>query len=274
MSEAKQVDMFREIDQNEAEYESAFIVDLDVFEGPIEMLLTLVKKTKIPIMEVNLADITDAYLAEIKESGVLDMDNAAAFITVATMLIDIKAKALLPDLSEVISDQPTISPEKILKLQMQKYELFKEASSKLKTHEEVNMLFKAPEEGATDERVVIADMNIEALLDAFAKMLHKVEIKQKVSTPRKIIKDRFTVADKMVQIKDAVKLRGSVVFTEMFELDYSRSEIINTFLALLELLKRQCVSVEQQEIFNTITITYKGEGIQGADDYTEEEHDA
>lgn len=259
--EAVQADMFDAIEKSEEESESAFIVNLELFEGPIELLLTLVKKTKIPIMDVHLADITDAYLEAIKDVEVIDLDNASAFITVATMLIEIKAKSMLPDISEYIEDAPIIDAETVLKLQMQKYELFKEASQKLKEHEEVNMLFKTPEEGATDERVVLGDMTIDALLDAFAKMINKVEIKQKVTSPRQIVKDRFTVAEKMVTIVDALKMRGSAEFTDLFDSDYSRSEIISTFQAMLELLKLQRIGVMQEEIFGTITIRYKGEGI-------------
>ena len=140
-------------------------------------------------------------------------------------------------------------------------EWIKQASEKLKKSEEVNMFFKPAEEGATDTHFVLKDMSLDALLDAFSKMLTKVEVRAKVNEPRQIVKDRFTVADKIVHIVDVVKIRKSVRFDELFDSDYSRSEIINTFLALLELLKLQKIAASQEGIFGSINISYKGEGI-------------
>jgi segregation and condensation protein A len=105
-----------------------------------------------------------------------------------------------------------------------------------------------------DYRYILKELTLTGLLDAFSLLLHKVEKESAPIAPKEIRKDRFTVAEKMIRIKDAIFMRGTVSFFELFDRDYSRSEIINTFLALLELLKMQLITARQSGTYEDITL--------------------
>jgi len=103
-------------------------------------------------------------------------------------------------------------------------------------------------------KIVFKDMVLENLLDAFANLLCRVERKQEDKEPKKIVKDRFTVAEKIVSIKSVISKKKHIKFTELFEVDNTKSEMLNIFLALLELLKLQFVKARQSELFGEIDI--------------------
>ena len=98
-------------------------------------------------------------------------------------------------------------------------------------------------------------MKLDNLLDAFSKILQKVHLEEKKFEEKQIVKDRFTVQEKMSAIKDAVLIRKKVGFTELFEKDSTKSEVINVFLAVLELLKLQVIKIKQEDSFSEIEIT-------------------
>ena len=204
---------------------SAYKVRLDNFEGPLDLLLHLIKEAKLDIATVKLSAITEQYLEYMEQIPELDMEKASEFIEVAATLIEIKSKKLLPKPEEILPEEE--DPEAKLLRQLQE---------------------------ANKYRVVLKDMALEGLLDAFsnilAKMLEKtVEIKEK-----KIERDRFTVAEKIAAIKDAVLVNEKIKFSELVAEDQTKSEIINIFLALLELLKLQVVRARQTSNFEDIEI--------------------
>lgn len=233
----------------------AYRFKLDNFEGPLDLLLHLIKDAKLDITTVRLADITEQYLEYMQDIKNIDMDKASEFITVAATLIEIKSKSVLPVEKEEVLDEE--SDEAILLKRLKEYELFKEASKKLKDIEDVNKLYRAPGKETETVKVVIKDMVLDQLLDAFAKLLTREELKKAVKEeqPKKIVKDRFTVAEKIISIRNFAKERKRFEFEELFEDEMTKSELINTFLALLELLKLQTVKVIQSGTFGNIVIT-------------------
>ncbi len=245
-----------EISQNNNEEFDAdsFRVKLNQFEGPLDLLLTLIKSAKIDICDIFLSEITEQYLAIVSDISDVDVDKASDFIEMAATLLEIKSKKLLPKPPvEIEEDEET--PEQKLIRQIEEYKLFKEASERLKEIEDVNKFYKEPDPKAGDFRYVLPnDLNLDNLIQAFSKLLFKVNLKAEVPVERKIEKDRFTVSQKMGQIKDLLLIKNRFKFSELFEADYSKSEIINTFLALLELLKTQIISVEQKGTFEDIII--------------------
>ena len=181
------------------------------------------------------------------------MEKASEFIEVAATLLEIKSKKLLPRLDDVKPDE-TDSETDLLK-RLQEYKMFKEASENLKALENVDRLYKAPEPDANKYKIILKDMKLENLLDAFTKILHRVHIEESKIEEKKIVRDRFTVQDKMAVIKDAILIREKVTFNELFEENITKSEMINIFLAVLELLKLQVISIQQQDLFSEIEIT-------------------
>lgn len=229
---------------------------LDNFEGPLDLLLHLIKEAKLDIATVKLADVTEQYLNYMQDIKNVDMDKASEFITVAATLIEIKSKKLLPVEQEALPDDEE-DDEAILLRRLKEYELFKKAGQELKQIEDINKMYRAPGKETEKVKIVMKDMVLEQLLDAFAKLLTKEELKKAIKNeePKKIVKDRFTVAEKIIAIRNFAKERKRFEFEELFQDDMTKSELINVFLALLELLKLQTVKVLQNGTFGQIIIT-------------------
>ena len=183
----------------------------------------------------------------------IDMDRASEFITVAATLLEIKSKHLLP--VEVEEDPEEEDSETLLLRRLKEYELFKSTGQRLREIEDINKLYRAPGKETEKVKVVIKDMVLDKLLDAFASLLSRQEARGKEKEePKKIAKDRFTVAEKIVSIREYAKDHKRFPFEELFAVDMTKSEMINVFLALLELLKLQTIRAEQTGIFGQINI--------------------
>ncbi|MBQ8444596.1 MAG: segregation/condensation protein A [Clostridia bacterium] len=226
---------------------------LDNFEGPLDLLLHLIKDAKLDIMTVKLSEITEQYLEYMQDLDSIDMDRASEFITVAATLIEIKSKHLLP--VETDDELEEEDSEALLLQRLKEYELFKETGKRLREIEDINKMYRSPGKETEKVKVIIKDMVLEKLLDAFAGLLARQEARGKEKEePKKIVKDRFTVAEKIVSIRGYAREHKRFPFDELFSPDMTKSEMINVFLALLELLKLQNVRVEQTGIFQQINV--------------------
>lgn len=227
---------------------------LDNFEGPLDLLLHLIKSSKMDIMEVKLANITEQYLAYMVDVPNIDMDKASEFISVAAILVEIKSKSLLPVEQEQEEFDPE-SEEQLLLRRLKEYELFKQIGQDLKSIEDPNKFYRKPGEETEKVKIIVKDMVLDKLLDAFAGLLARASTrKEEKPEPKKIIKDRFTVAEKIISIREYSKMHKRYVFEDLFVNDMTKSEMINVFLALLELLKLQTVRIEQTGQFNQIQV--------------------
>lgn len=257
--DATMVDIPAEVDDNQEEPSDGVVIKLSSFEGPLDLLLHLIKEAKIDIHDIFVSEITEQYLSLMSEANDLDVEKASEFIDMAATLLEIKSKKLLPKITtnEEVDEE---DPEQKLIRQIEEYKLFKEASEKLKVIEDVNKFYRKPDDSVGDFRYVLPDsLDLDAMIDAFTKVMQKMKVKAEVPIERKIEKDRFTVAQKIAQIKDTLLEKKKFKFSELFEADYSRSEIINTFLAVLELLKSQLISAKQDGTFCDIEIYKKEE---------------
>lgn len=245
--------------ENDVQTEQLSFVDdkyrfkLDNFEGPLDLLLHLIKDAKLDIMTIKLADITEQYLEYMQDLDSIDMDRASEFITVAATLIEIKSKHLLPVESE--ESEEVEDSEALLLQRLKEYELFKKTGQRLREIEDINKLYRAPGKETEKVKIIIKDMVLDKLLDAFANLLAKQQARGKEKEePKKIVKDRFTVAEKIISIRGYAREHRRFPFEDLFTSDMTKSEMINVFLALLELLKLQSVRVEQTGIFEQINI--------------------
>lgn len=241
--------------------DSSYKVHLSEFDGPLDLLLHLIKEAKIDIKNIFISKITEQYLEYMSQLDDLDLERASEFLEMAATLLEIKSKSMLPKVEEIM--EAGESDENRLMRQLEEYKLIKEASEKLHTLENVNRFYKAPDESVSDYRYILKALNIEGLLNAFSMLLHKVEKESAPVVPKEIKKDRFTVAEKMIIIKDVILRRRVISFFELFDRDYSKSEIINTFLALLELLKMQLITAEQAGTYEDITLKYNDNEVNG-----------
>ena len=242
----------------EEEFESPQLTfKLDGFDGPLDLLLHLVNESNISIRDIKLASVTDQYLKYLQTIDELDMEDATAFLDVASKLLLIKSRAILP-VEELSEDEEQLDPEIELKMQLEEYKLFKEAGGNLHDMENVNRFYKMPDKSVGDARIVFNQFNLDKLLDAFAFILMRAKDRDEPQE-KKINRDRWTVADKMSFLTTLLKDSPEINFFSLFDDTYSRSEIITVFMAILELIKFQKIEVVQAERYADIMIKRKEE---------------
>ncbi len=234
---------------------------LENFSGPLDLLLSLIKKSKLDIEDIEISKLTEQYLEVMKDISTVDMEVASEFIEYAAILIEIKSKKLLPKLET--QDEDELDPEYILKLRIREYQMFKEVNEKLKTLESNDKFYKQPEKEANKFRVVIKDMELDALLDAFVGIMHKVNKIEKSKESKEIVKESFTVEQKIASIKDTLISRDRLKFSELFLESSTKDEVITTFMALLELIKMQVIRISQEGVFTDIQIEKTGDEFNG-----------
>lgn len=232
--------------------DTGYAFKLDNFEGPVELLWHMIKDAKLEIFEVKLADMTEQYLEYMSGLDELDLEKASDFINIAATLIEIKSKSLLPNMESENEEEG--DSEAMLLLKIKEYDLFQGAIVNLRPIENVDRFYRAPDEKVNDYRYVLGEMNLDGLLDAFAKLLSRVKKEEQQIIPKKIEKDRFTVAEKIISIRQNLFEKKRMQFSDFFGDDYTLSEMINLFLALLELLKMQEIKVKQERLFDEIDI--------------------
>ena len=235
---------------------SSLIFKFDDFEGPLDALLELISKNNMTIQEVRLADITDQFISYVESLETLDMEETTAFLDMASRLLLIKSKSLIPVEQTDEESEEQIDEETLLKMQLEEYKLFKEASANLQTIENVDRFYKQPDKSAGDTRVVFNQFNLDKLLDAFAFLLMRTKDKENPQE-KKISRDRWTVADKIAFLTNLLKDTPQVNFFSLFDDTYSKMEVITVFMAILELLKFQKIEVVQAEKYSDILIKRK-----------------
>ena len=241
--------------ENIEESSSQLSFKLDGFEGPLDLLLHLIKEKNVSIQDVKISEITDQYLKYMENIHDLDMDEATAFLDMTSRLLEIKSKSLLP-VEQTDEEDEEMDEETRLKIQLQEYQLFKEAGGNLQKFENVNRFYKQPDKNVGDARIVFNQFNLDKLLDAFAFILMKTKDRENPQE-KKINKDRWTVADKMAFLNNVLKEHKEINFFSLFDDSYSKLEVITVFMAILELLKHQKIEVVQAEKYADIKIKRK-----------------
>lgn len=233
-----------------------YTTSLNNFEGPLDLLLFLVKEAKISIREIFVSQVTEQYLEYINKAENLDMEKASEYLNMAATLVELKSKSVLPAVEEpVFDDEEFIDPQEEFFRKVEEYKLYKEASEKLKEQETTEIFFKEPEPAAADVKIVYKDFTLEGLVKAFSGLLARAgkDVTKKNET-KAIPKEIFTVAGKISFIRSILLERQECEFDNLFSEDAGISEIITTFQALLELLKLQYLRAEQEGVYSPIKI--------------------
>ena len=245
------------------------------FEGPLDLLLYLVNKAEISIRDIFVSEVTEQFIEYVRSAEDLDMERESEYLGMAATLLEIKSKELLPIMqfdweNDGMEDDMFVDPQENIFRQLEEYKLFKEASENLKKQETVDIFYKEPDESATDVRIEYTDFNLKNLVDAFSKLLARLDLEKRIKNAQKEIpKEVFTVADKINYIKTTMLERQTCSFFELFKEDASRMEVITTFQALLELLKLQYLTCEQSETFGDITINLREDRSEEIGDLSE-----
>ncbi|MBQ8374617.1 MAG: segregation/condensation protein A [Clostridia bacterium] len=239
------------------ETEVDYTTVLDNFEGPLDLLLHLIKREQIEIKDIFVSQVTEQFLAYMQGLPYIDLDKASEYLNIAATIIDIKARSLLPPPDDGLDDyyEEDDDPKQDLIHAIEEYQMIKEGADKLKEMETVGYYFKEPDKYFSEVQVKYKDLTLDGLVKALTEMMLKRDALGKPkATPRKIPKDKYTVKEKIVHIRQSIKAKDSLQFEELFAEDVTVAEVVTTFQALLELLKHQFIIVEQPELFASITI--------------------
>lgn len=229
-------------------------VKLEVFEGPLDLLLYLIKREEIDIYDIPIERITNQYLAYLDMFQILDLDVAGDFIVMAANLIYIKSRSLLPkDLQPPEEAVEEDDPRLELVRQLLEYKKFKDAASHLGQRElaRENLFARQPEKLDFTAERPLAEVSIFDLINAFQNVLKRLN---KPDETREIFEENHTVSDKIEFILKMTAHGTALRFGELFADAATRTEIVVTFLALLELVRLKKIRARQGEEFGEIEV--------------------
>ncbi len=225
------------------------------FEGPLDLLLHLIKKSKMEIFDVEISEITKEYLNFINEMNEMNLDIASEYLVMAAELIEMKSRKLLPNKNDEEEDgELEENPEDELKRRLIEYKKYKDSTLEFRNLEEKRLSYytKAPEslEKYSKEKVENnGNLGINDLLEAFQKLLERQEYNKPVNT--KIARKELSVKERIVTIRDILKEKKKINFVELFD-DFSKPYVVVTFLSVLEMAKNKEIILKQDNNFGEI----------------------
>lgn len=224
-------------------------IKLDQFEGPLDLLLNLIEEQKLDVTRLSLAKVADQYLDYINKRESISLGSLADFLTVASRLILIKSRALLPTLELSEDEEREI---KDLEKQLDLYRKFKKASEKIgAAHKASRRSFSR--EAFSGMRIFFSppkNFNFFDLKITFKKILSEIPVLEKLE--EEMVREVVTLEDKINQLQDTLNKRLEATFSEITAGAKDKIEIIVSFLAMLELVKQRVIQVEQSKLFEEI----------------------
>ncbi len=233
-----------------------YAIKIDNFEGPLDLLCHLIDKNKMNIYDINLSQITDQYIDYLKEQEKLNLEIASEFLVMASTLLYLKSKNLLPKQEE---EEEEITEEELIR-RIIEYKKFKEISKVLKQNylEYSNRYYKLPEEIELPKQKIEKDYDKDVIPDIYKNVIEKNEqkINQNAKNIEKIaITDNYTVASKVRQMFKVLVKQKSFIFNKLFSLKkHNKQEVVTAFSGLLELSRRSKVKTDQEELFGDILV--------------------
>ncbi|MFC1632281.1 segregation and condensation protein A [Candidatus Omnitrophota bacterium] len=234
----------------------SYKVKLEVFEGPLDLLLYLIKREEVDIYDIPVSKITEEYLEYINLMQMLDLRLAGEFLVMASTLMHIKSRMLLPPDEQEVDEQEDEDPRAELVRRLLEYKKFKEAANRLEELEqEQDKVFRRrvtmqPEPGQTEPDQTYFEASLFDLLAAFSKIAKSIPRQQFLE----IIKDEFTVEKKVHDLLHLLVVKPVIQFSKLFEQARTKVEVIVTFLAILELIRLKEVVIRQSQTFADIQI--------------------
>ena len=242
----------------------SYKIKLELFEGPLDLLLYLVKKDNLNIYDIPIARVTEQYLQYINLMQLLDLNIAGEFLVMAATLMQIKSKMLLPAEESTGTEEEQEDPRQELVKRLLEYEKFKEIAESLRKREaEQREVFKRPkaeidvDKEVLSEKEVYFEASIFDLINAFSQALKDVP----KEAFYEVIKDEFTIEEKIHEILHLLLVNSSVKLSDLFNKAKNKLEIIVIFLAILELTRMKEIICLQTELFQDIEIVRNKENI-------------
>jgi len=236
-------------------------LQLQDFEGPLDLLLHLVRQSKMDIYKVNISDIIEQYLNFINSIDKFDIDTSSEYLVMASELVHLKSRMLVSKYEEDDEEETefSITSEEDLRERLIEYEKYKNMTETFKVLEENRQDYftKIPEnlnEYASDEKVINSDVTVEDLINAFLDMQKRVNFKKPIIT--KVARKEFSVKERIVEIRNILKNKRQIEFSELFDI-VTKENLVVTLLSILDMSKNNEIYLKQDKIFSTIIIEGK-----------------
>ena len=227
-------------------------VQLEIFEGPLDLLLHLIKKNEVSITDIPIATITEQYLATLEVMQSLNLDVAGEFLVMAATLIHIKSRTLLPPTDEEDNEEEGRDPRAELIQRLLEYQRFKDVADQLEQRElltrDVFVRSAAPTEEVPSPG--FREVSVFELLAAMKRVLDRLP----KDVVHEVMLEKITVREKMTLLLDLLRTHGKILFESLFTEVKSRMEVVVTFLAMLELVKVRAIRIFQEELTGPIQL--------------------
>lgn len=231
-----------------------YSIKIDEFEGPLDLLLHLIKKSNINIYDISIDDITKSYLDYINKMEELNINVASEYLVMAAELMEIKSKSLLPSVSEEKEEEEEeVSKEKLIN-KLVEYKKYKEMSLQFKELElnRNNIYIKSPENinnYIAQDVIYNEEEDVQKLVEAFKKFLDRKEMEKPLKT--KITNKEYSVRERKNNIRKILEVRKKVEFTDLFDI-VNKGYVAVTFLSILEMSKEKVINIKQDKNFDNI----------------------
>lgn len=230
-------------------------IKIDAFEGPLDLLLHLIKEKNVDIYDISIEEITKSYLDYINKMEELNINIASSYLVMAAELMEIKSKSLLPKVeNEEDNEEEEVSRENLIN-KLVEYKKYKEMTEVFKELEinRNNIYIKPPENinNYVNNEIYNEEIEIDKLVEAMKNFLNRKELEKPLKT--KITNKEYSVKERKNSIKNILRNKKRVEFTELFE-EYNKSYIAVTFLSVLELAKEHELKISQDKNFDNIFI--------------------
>ena len=227
---------------------------INEFEGPLDLLLHLIKESKMDIMNIEIEKITKQYMSYLESQEKMNLEIASEYLVLASELIEIKSKLLLPNIKSEDNDEEDIDPREELVNRFLEYQAYKEITKVLQEKEELRreIYTKSPENiknYVNEVTEITSDVTLDDLVEAFKRYLERKRDNKPLNT--KITVKEITVSSRRYEIKKLLRVKGRVSFEELFPV-VSREYVVATFLAILEMAKSKELIITQNDTFDDI----------------------
>lgn len=229
-------------------------VKIDEFEGPLDLLLHLIKESKMDIMNIEIEKITKQYINYLEQQEKMNLEIASEYLVMASELIEMKSKLLLPNPKIENEEGKDIDPREDLVSRLLEYQAYKEITKVLKEKEILrrDIYTKSPENIKNyieEEKKITAEVTLDDLVSAFQKFLERKKESKPLKT--KVTTNEITVSSRRYEIKSILKKKSKVSFFELFPV-LTKEYIVATFLAILEMAKNKELTITQDKTFDDI----------------------
>lgn len=238
-------------------------IRIDVFEGPMDLLLHLIDRAEIDIYDIPISLITEQFIEYIEKMEELNLEITSDFLVMAATLLEIKSKMLLPQREKSDDSQLEAEedPRAELVRRLVEYKKFKSVAEKLREMESIqSKVFYKPKEDIIDnfnDNLEIGDVNIDELLKALNNIIKRRKNKDKILDVREIQREEYTLEKCVSDIKERLKREDTIYFSSLLKEDSTRNEIITYFLSVLELINLKYINVIQEKDFSDLIIIKK-----------------